>query len=197
MTRKSLLIIAPIIFFIFSCLEEQVNNQSEVSEEIDFSETDNRSLIEVLDSTISEDPAGSIYFKIRNNELDSCFLPEKSQCGGAVTGYYENDSVVYIYSYYGAEFGYTKSNVFFVNGKVYRIDYEEHIADFVTYNKTYPEAEGIIEDNLTYIDNSLLFFYVKDTTHGLLEQYRPKLKLELLECGMEMKLQLEKVENCR
>ena len=177
------------IFLICSC--------SEVSERTEFNETDNLCLIEVLDSALTKDPAGSVYLNVKNHELDSCFLPQKSHCGGSVTGFYENDSLVYIYSYNGAEFGYRKSSVFFVDGLVYRIDFEEHLADFDTYNQIYTAEETLHEANLTYIDNRVLFMYVKDTVHPLVEQGQPKLKRELLECGLEMKRQLEMVQNCR
>lgn len=75
-----------------------------------------------------------------------------SHCGGALYGIYEGNKLVRIESTYGAEMGYSSKDIDFEGGKIIRINYREHYAEWDKYSEKYPNDDGIDPKKMTYSD---------------------------------------------
>ncbi len=131
-------------------------------------------------------------------KLQRYFYPNMSGCGGALYGLYDGEKLVRIESTYGAEFGYSKKNIEFVDGLPVKIEYIEHFAQYEKYNEAYPDEEYIDPDKLTYEDKRYLLTLSNEVTavkyiDGNIVDYElsEELKERLLYCARQMKEQLE------
>jgi len=82
---------------------------------------------------------------------------DMSYCGGSLSGFYKNDELVLIESYYGAEAGYGTIDAYLLNGKTVIIKRDEHFAEWDKYTELYPNGEGENGDSyehMTYTDTT-------------------------------------------
>ena len=74
-----------------------------------------------------------------------------SFCGGALTGYYNGDVLVYIKAIYSAELGYTEQKLYLKDTIPYKLSYRQYFAEWGKYSEKYPDKE-IDEKLMTYSD---------------------------------------------
>ena len=82
-----------------------------------------------------------------------------SFCGGALTGYYYEDKLVYIKAVYSAELGYTEQKLYLKDTIPYKLSYRQYFAAWGKYSEKYPDKE-IDEKLMTYSDT---IYYISFT----------------------------------
>lgn len=77
--------------------------------------------------------------------LERLSYPHMSFCGGALEGIYSDDALIRIESTYGYDMGYSEKNIDFEDGRITKIEYRLHYADWEKYNERYGAEEGDID----------------------------------------------------
>ena len=134
-----------------------------------------------------------------NNKLTKYIYPMMSYCGGGLNGFYLKEELIYIKSTYGAELGFSSRYVYWNNGKVLRIIYKEHFAEFEKYEKNYPIDKFEFDSSkMTYSDTvyTISFgvkikFEKKSNEIICSENMDENLIERLVECAVNMKSELE------
>jgi hypothetical protein len=86
-------------------------------------------------------------------KLERFFYPQMSFCGGALEGIYLNDVLIRIESTYGYDMGYSEQNIDFKDGRITKIEYRQHYANWEKYNERYGAEGGDIDPSkMTYFD---------------------------------------------
>ena len=135
------------------------------------------------------------------NKLVKISYPNMSGCGGAVDGYYRNKKLVYIYSRYSAELGFTEKTYYIDQENILKTIYREYSAEWGKYEQTYPPDRYEWDPSkMTYSDTSYSILFtcpiemekISDDKiiNNTLEQ---ALIDQLTRCGLEMKLELQEV----
>lgn len=85
--------------------------------------------------------------------LERIKYPQMSYCGGSLEGIYSNDALIRIESTYGYDMGYSEKNIDFEDGRITKIEYRQHYADWEKYNECFGAEEGDIDPSkMTYFD---------------------------------------------
>lgn len=96
--------------------------------------------------------------------IQKYFYPNKSHCGGALYGIYQEGELIRIESTFGAELGYSSKDVDLKKGKITRITYREHYADYDQYRERFPDEETIDPDRMTYTDTLYVLDFGKKSS---------------------------------
>jgi hypothetical protein len=89
----------------------------------------------------------------KKGKLERFKYPQMSFCGGSLDGIYLNNKLIRIESTYGYDMGYSEKNIDFEDGRIAKIEYRQHDADWEKYNERYGEEEGDIDPRkMTYFD---------------------------------------------
>lgn len=97
-----------------------------------------------------------------NSITEKFFYPKMSRCGGALCGIYSKGELIRIESTFSAELGYSSRNVDLKNGRVVKIVYREHFAEWEKYSEKHPSNEEFDAEKMTYTDT----LYVWETGSG-------------------------------
>lgn len=131
------------------------------------------------------------------NSLQKFSYPNMSSCGGGLYGYYDHDKLVYIDATYQAELGYSRREMYFKDSVIYKIIYREYFADWDKYQKI-NSIDTVDTSKITYSDTlyTIIFaktiYFTKASKSKLISKKANKnLIFSLLDCGREMKLELE------
>jgi len=124
--------------------------------------------------------------------------PQMSFCGGGLEGIYSNDELIRIESTYGYENGFSEKNIDFTEGKITKIEYREHYADWETYNQRYGKEEGDIDPSkMTYLDTLYILkfepirhFTIYSGKKRVQQQVSKELIDRLLDCTATMQKEL-------
>ncbi len=81
-----------------------------------------------------------------------------SFCGGALTGYYYGNELVYVNAVYSAELGYTEQKLYLKDTIPYKISYRQYFAEWGKYSEKYPNKE-INEKLMTYSDTTYYLLF--------------------------------------
>jgi hypothetical protein len=107
-------------------------------------------------STNKNPISDTIYSSKKNAEkgtLERLSYPQMSYCGGSLEGIYSNDELIRIESTYGYDMGYSEKNIDFKDGRITKIEYRQHYADWEAYNERYGDVEGDIDPRkMSYFD---------------------------------------------
>ena len=118
--------------------------------------------------------------------------------GGGLEGIYSNDELIRIESTYGYENGFSEKNIDFTEGKITKIEYREHYADWETYNQRYGKEEGDIDPSkMTYLDTLYILkfepirhFTIYSGKKRVQQQVSKELIDRLLDCTATMQKEL-------
>lgn len=89
----------------------------------------------------------------KKGKLERFKYPQMSFCGGSLDGIYLNNKLIRIESTYGYDMGYSEQNIDFEDGRIAKIEYRQHYADWEKYNERYGAEEGDIDPRkMTYFD---------------------------------------------
>ena len=123
--------------------------------------------------------------------------PQMSFCGGSLEGLYSNDELIRIESTYGYDMGYSEKNIDFKKGRITKIEYREHYADWEKYNQRYGNDGDIDLSKMTYVDTlySLKFepkrqFNIYSGKKKVNRQVSKELIDRLFECTASMQKEL-------
>lgn len=119
-----------------------------------------------------------------------------SWCGGGLSGYYAKDSLIFINSVYGREAGYTSQDVYWENGEIVHIVYQEYLPIWAEFEE--PSKGENYFARMTYTD-TIYKIDLKENWKQLkisdLDTVSNKLDTtlieRLIECSYEMKRELE------
>lgn len=135
------------------------------------------------------------------NKLVKISYPNMSGCGGGVDGYYLNKKLILIDSRYNAELGFSSRTFYNCQDKFIKVIYREHFAEWVKYDKNYPPEKFEYDPTkMTYTDtvysitlsNPTVFF--KKADNKIITNKLDQTLIDgLLNCGEEMKVQLQEV----
>jgi hypothetical protein len=135
--------------------------------------------------------------KQKTNGNECYFYPNMSFCGGALYGIYNKGELIRIESNYGADLGYSSRDIDFKNGKIRKIVYREHFAEWEQYAKTHSPDVDINLKEMTYSDTLYILEFGKVNTFKkyagkklISTKEDPDLRQHLLDCVETMKKEL-------
>ena len=127
--------------------------------------------------------------------------PNMSGCGGAVDGYFLNESLVLIDATYNAELGFSSRTIYVDQDRFLKVIYREHFAERGKYDKKYQNDKFEYDPTkMTYTDtvysikiaNPTVFH--KKAGNKIISSKLDKVLLDrILSCGQQMKLELQEV----
>lgn len=137
------------------------------------------------------------------NRLVKISYPNMSGCGGGVDGYFLNESLVLIDATYGAELGFSSRIIYIKQDKFLKIVYREHFAEWGKYEAKYPSDKFEYDPTkMTYTDtvysitlSTPTVFHKKAGNKIVSNKLDQTLLDRLLNCGQQMKLELQEVIN--
>lgn len=156
-----------------------------------------------VNTDISLREADSIVINIdsmtQSKLLTKYFYPNMSFCGGALYGYYKEDELIYINSIYSAELGFSSRQVYLYEGKILKIIYREHFAEWEKYDLNHPPDKYEYDTSkMTYSDtlytitfNEKLKFEKQSMKKLISKDVDSKLIERLTECAVGMREELE------
>lgn len=134
---------------------------------------------------------------ITDSKIERIHYPLKSHSGGSVDGVFDSGELINITSKFDSGFGYSAIIVDFQDGKIEKIKYQQHFADYIKFSRDYPDSKVVDPEKLTYTDTTYLFelgsiksskkyagkkFVSTEIKEGLIEH--------LLDCAKKMKDEL-------
>lgn len=132
-------------------------------------------------------------------ETQRYFHPQKSYCGGALYGIYQDKVLIRIESTFGGEYGYSSKDVDFEKDKIVKITYRENYAEYDKYREKYPDLESIEPEKLTYSDTVYVLEFGKVTSFKkyagkklISTQINKELLNNLVNCVETMKRELNR-----
>ena len=180
-----------------ACDGSKTSNSSKPSSPKTKSSKKSKNTYPVSDTTHSseQDP--------KKGKLERFEYPQMSYCGGSLQGIYSDDALIRIESTYGYDMGYSEKNIDFKDGRITKIEYRQHDADWEKYNERYGAEEGDIDPRkMTYFDTlySLKFqpkreftiYSGKKKVHG---EVSKELIQRLLDCTISMQKELSSVRS--
>ena len=130
-------------------------------------------------------------------KIERFSYPQMSFCGGSLEGLYSNDELIRIESTYGYDLGYSEKNIDFKKGRITKIEYREHYADWEKYNQRYGNDGDIDPSKMSYVDTlySLKFepkrqFNIYSGKKKVNRQVSKELIDRLFECTASMQKEL-------
>jgi hypothetical protein len=150
------------------------------------------------DSEINQDDTTTFHTNQGEPKVERFFYPQMSFCGGSLEGLYSNDALIRIESTYGYDMGYSEKNIDFKKGRITKIEYREHYADWETYNQRYGDEEGDIDaSKMTYVDTLYILkfepirqFTIYSGKKRVQQQVSKELLDRLLDCTATMQKEL-------
>ncbi len=137
--------------------------------------------------------------KQKTGKFQAFAYPEKSTCGGALTGFYEEDQLVMTKAKNSGEAGYTDRLIYWNGNHIIKMILLEHTPDMDEYFDKYPlEKFEFDMDKLTYHDKRYEITLgtkpkIEISLDGrkLSNQVDSNLVNNLIDCGIFMKAELE------
>jgi hypothetical protein len=135
------------------------------------------------------------------NKLVKTFYPNMSSCGGGLNGYYLNNKLVLIDATNAAELGFSSRTIYIDQDKFLKVVYWKHLPEWEKYEKNYPSEKFEYDPTkMTYTDtvHSILLtsqtVFQKKVGNEIISNKPDNFLLEeLLNCGQQMKFELQKV----
>ncbi|MES2515960.1 MAG: hypothetical protein V4580_17535 [Bacteroidota bacterium] len=141
----------------------------------------------------------------QHKALKVIHMGNMSACAGALTGYYYQNTLVYITGKYAAELGYTEQKLYLRDTIPYKLYYRQYFAEWEKYYLKYPNKElDLDEKKMTYSDTLYTVLFTKPikvaktSNHKYINQHIQKDLLHYI-CGCitPMFLELEKERKSR
>lgn len=130
-----------------SCQEHKSNHSQKTA-----SKTTQNAEVNHVDKT-KHDHTSSFQSNQDQPKVERFSYPQMSFCGGSLEGLYSNGELIRIESTYGYDMGYSEKNIDFKDGRITKIEYRQHYADWETYNQRFGDEERDIDPSkMTYFD---------------------------------------------
>lgn len=190
--RKSSIVALTFIGLTGSCQEHNSNHSQKTT-----SKTTQNAEVNHVDKT-KHDDTSSFQSNQHQPKVERFSYPQMSFCGGSLEGLYSNNELIRIESTYGYDMGYSEKNIDFKKGRITKIQYREHYADWETYNQRYGDDEGDLDaSKMTYIDTLYILkfepirqFSIYSGKKRVQQQVSKVLINRLLECTASMQKEL-------
>ncbi len=145
--------------------------------------------------------AKAIDLLLIEHKLVRVSLPDMSGCGGALDGYYLNESLVLIQAEFQGELGFFSQKIYMRHDQILKLIYREHFAAWETYYEKYPAEKYTLDaTKMTYTDTvysviltSPPLFRKSSAQKTISNKLNQKLADRLVSCGQSMKLELQEV----
>ena len=191
--RLKFSIVALALIGLTSSCEEQDRNQPQKTK----SKKTQISIVNHVDKT-KHDDTSSFQSNQDQPEIERISYPQMSFCGGGLEGIYSNGKLIRIESTYGYDMGYSEKNIDFKNGRIIKIEYREHYADWDKYNQRYGNDEDNIDaSKMTYFDTLYILkfepkrqFTIYSGKKRIQQQISKELIDRLLDCTAIMQKEL-------
>jgi hypothetical protein len=194
--RKSSIVALTFIGLTSSCQEHKSNHSQKTTSKTASKTTQNAEVNQV-DKTKHDDT--SIFQSNQDQpKVERFSYPQMSRCGGGLEGIYSNDELIRIESTYGYDMGYSEKNIDFKDGRITKIEYRKHDADWETYNQRFGDEERDIDPSkMTYFDTLYILkihpkreFKIYSGKKRVQQQVSKVLIDRLLECTASMQKEL-------
>lgn len=131
--------------------------------------------------------------------LTKYFYPNMSGCGGGLYGYYKDSTLCIIDAVYQGELGFSSRKMYWYDGRIIKINYREHFAEWARYEENYPADKFEWDPNkMTYTDTiyqitlGIKYQMQKMACNKIISEKQDSILINrLLNCGFEMKKELE------